>query len=118
MTVAVSLPDAAVIAADNLYTLFIGGTLKAKATAFWQAIQPTFPEQEVDSHPCSNWLVLIANTADQMPVANVPYRDLDTMINYVYRLCFVADQLNSQTPKLVSNAQATALLAAYNLEFS
>lgn len=118
MTVAVSLPDAAVIAADNLYTLYIGGTLKTKSTAFWQSIQDTFPEQQVDSHPVSNWLTLIANTADQMPVANVPYRDLDSMIEFVYRLCFVASQLNSQTPKLVSNVQAAALLAAYNAQFS
>lgn len=118
MTVAVSLPDAAVIAADNLYTLYIANTLKTKCTAFWQSIIDTFPDQDVNSHPVSNWLILIANTADQMPSANVPYRDLDNMINYVYRICFVASQLNSQTPKLVSNVQAAALLAAYNLQFS
>jgi len=118
VTVAATLPDAATIAADNLYTLYVGGTLKTKLTAFWGSILPTFPEQENNSHPVSNWLILIANLANQMPVANVPYAQLNAAIEYVYRVCFVAYQLNNQTPKLVSNVQAAALLAAYNAQFS
>ena len=118
MTVAATLPIAATIAAENLYTLWAANTLKTKATSFWQSLVAVFPDQDVTSHPVSNWLILIAALADQMPATSVPYGNLNTMIDYVYRICFVTSGLNTQTPKQVTNTQAAALLAAYNLQFS
>lgn len=46
MTMAGSLPEAAVTTADNLYTLWVADSLKVKTTAFWQTLAPTFPEAE------------------------------------------------------------------------
>ena len=73
MTVAATLPEAATIAAENLYTLWLADTLKAKTTAFYVALLPTFPEADKSSHPVSNWLVLIAALAsDEMLARFVP----------------------------------------------
>lgn len=65
----------------------------------------------------SNWLVLIASLADTMPSTNVSYSDLDTMIDYVYRICFLTNQLVTQTPMQITGAQAQAVLDAYNAQF-
>jgi hypothetical protein len=115
MAAATDLPNAAVTAADNLHTLWLAGTLKAKLIVFWVALLPLFPQSEQNNHPVSNWLTLIAALADQMPNSNVTYSDLDTAINYVYRLCWLANQLDTQA--LITTAQATAILTEYNADF-
>lgn len=117
MTMAVSLPDAAVLTADNLYTLWVANTLKAKSGLFWSTLQATFPEQEIKSHPCSNWITLIAALSDSMPAASVSIASLNTLVSYVYSLCFLASQLSTQVPAQISAGQATAVLTAYNAQF-
>lgn len=118
MTMAGSLPQAAGLAADNLYTLWVANVLKTKSTAFWEALAPIFPEADSNSHPVSNWLVLIANLADLMPSADVAYSDLDTMVDYVYRICFLANALVTQTPNQITGVQAQAVLDTYNAQFA
>src|SRR5215470_7553204 len=116
MTAAASLTEAAISAADNLLTLYTGNTLKAKTAAFCATALAIFPDQTQSSRPVADWLTLLSALSDQMPVASVPYSSLNSAIDYVYRLCFLATALNTQTPQQVTNAQATALLAAYNAQ--
>lgn len=116
MPAAANLQVAAVDAFDNLHTLWLADTLKAKLTAFNISTLAIFPQEDPNNHPCSNWAVLLYGLSDQMPLANVPYDGLITAADWVYRLCWVADRLD--TDGLITAAQATALLAAYNLQFT
>jgi hypothetical protein len=113
-----SLPQAAGLAADNLYTLWVANTLKSKSTAFWQALATIFPEAETKSHGISNWLILIADLADLMPSTSVSYSDLDTMTDYVYRICYLASALVTQSPNQITGVQAQAVLDTYNAQFA
>lgn len=114
------LEHAAVTAADHLYTLWLANTLKTALTTFWGSLigagaADKFPQDNANNHPVSNWLILIAALAKGMPASNVSYTDLDTAINYVYRVCWMTNQLDVQG--LISSAQATAVLTAYNANF-
>ncbi len=110
-----SLVDAANKSYTDLYALWVATTLKAKLTSFYAAAQVIFPDQTAAAvAPCNNWLSLIASLYTTM-AATVAYQDMNTSANYVYRLCWVANALETQG--LVTSAQATALLAAYNANF-
>lgn len=119
MATAADLEEAAGQATDNLSAKWVAGTLKTNLTAFYTALLPTFPESERASHPISNWLILIASITAKMEAGNsflvVPYTDLVTAANYVYRLCWMTNQLNVET--VITGAQAAAVLAAYNTNF-
>lgn len=118
MATALSLVQAAGQAADNLYPFWLAGTLKTKLTTFGGVCLAQFPESEENSHPASNWGILIANLADLMPGASVPFSSLQLATQYVYRVCLMTNTLRTATPTpLISAAQATAILASYNLQF-
>jgi hypothetical protein len=109
-----NLINAAKISFEDLYTLWLGGTIKARLTAFWKAINPIFDANTPNDEPCGNWVELIAALATEMSSVSVTFDDMNSAAQYVYRLCWLTNQLNAQTPQLVTNAQAAAVLAAYN----
>lgn len=117
MAAAVNLVQAAGQTYQNLFPWYLNNTLKTRLTTFWNAILPTFPDQEPNSRPVADWLVLIASLADQMPtmVNSVPFASFDVATNYVYRLCYIGNFLTSRS--LITPAQGAALLAAYNAAF-
>lgn len=116
MPAAGTLIIAAIDAFDNLHTLWLADTLKTKLTAFNIATLGIFPQETPNNHPCSNWAVLLYALSSQMPASNVTYDALITSADWVYRLCWIANQL--EIDGLITSAQATALLAAYNLQFT
>lgn len=101
---------------QNLQPLWLTGTLAANLAAFATDLLPTFPEQGVNNHPVSNWLVQIAALAATMnPTASGDAGALEAAVQYVFRVCFMTSQL--QTQSLITGAQATAVLTAYNTRF-
>jgi len=120
---AANLQAAAAAAYTNLDTQWVAGTLKTALTTFWQSIDATFPDQSPNNQPIGNWIALIAAVAYECP-ATPPFgvgnpKDQWTFFNtaaqYVYRICWLGDYLDGQG--LISSAQATALLAAFNACF-
>jgi len=110
---AVDLPTAANDSFDDLHTHWLANTLKSALVAFYTPLLVTFPQQQQGAHPCSNWLVLIAALASEMPNTNVAYQDLITAADFMYRMCWITQQLgNVQTQ--ITGAQATAVLTQYN----
>lgn len=114
MAHATSLAQAAGQAFDNLNIHFQASQLKGVLTLFWRATIDIFPEADVNSHPVSNWITVIAALADQMPPTNIPIEQLTEAAEFVYRLCWMASLLQSSVPPLITNAQAAALLGFYN----
>lgn len=52
---------------ENLDAWFnLGGALKTQVQLFGTLVLSIFPEQEIQSHPCSNWGVLILDFATTM----------------------------------------------------
>lgn len=111
---AATLIEAAGLAYNNCFTLWTANTLKTKLTAFAAACAPVFIEDRPGDQPCGNWLVLIAALAKDMIAVDVPFTDLNAAAQYVFRFCWLTTSLNTLT--IVSNAQAAAVLAAYNAQ--
>lgn len=117
MTVAFTLKDAAHEAFDNLYTLWLADTLKSQTATFCDAVLAQVSEQDVNARQVADWATLLDITQDQMPGASVSFTTgLVVAADQVYRLCWLAYALNQQG--LLTNAQATAILAAYNAAYS
>ena len=114
MTVAATLKDAATDAFGNLNTLWLADVLKAKIAAFCDLALPIFPQEQDLNHPVSNWTTLLDALQDAMPTPQT-FLNLNQAVDQVYRLCWVAYYLQQQN--LITNAQATTLLAAYNAQF-
>jgi hypothetical protein len=119
MTIAADLPSAAGLAFNNLQIKWLSNNLKSALTAFWQGTIATFPEQEISSHPVSNWLSVIASIADQLTATNVPYDGLTNAANAVYRLCWMTNYLDITNQ--ITDAQArlgpNSILVQYNSAF-
>lgn len=119
MATAATLEQAAGQAFDNLYAKWVAGTAKTNLVAFAAAALPVFPESEPASHPISNWAAVIGSSAAVMPNGNsftfVNYDLIVAAANYLYRMCWMASKLETQTS--ITTAQGVALLAAYNAAF-
>jgi hypothetical protein len=113
MAIATSLAQAAGQAFDNLHIHWLANQLQQTLNSFWKATLASFPESEPDSHPVSNWLTLIAGLASTMPITHVPLDQLTQAANFVFRLCWMANEL--ETNGGISNTQATFLLSSYNV---
>jgi hypothetical protein len=113
MATALTLAQAAGQAYDNLHVRWLANQLKQTLTVFWETTLPIFLESEPDSHPVSNWLTLIAGLAAPMPTTHVPLVQLSRAADFVFRLCWMANFLQSTGG--ISNAQATFLLQSYNV---
>jgi len=114
MAAAASLTIAAEQSSDNLYPFWIAGTLKTRLTNFATVCLTQFPDSDVKGHPSANWSILMANLANQISGAGT-FQQLNLAISYVYRMCYMTQQLLTQA--LIGAPQGAAVLASYNLQF-
>src|SRR4051812_20371675 len=113
MTVAADLLEAANLAPQNIRALWVADTLQTQLDLFWQALQPEFEEQTPNDRPVGDWIAIIASFTPSI----LPYADntagaitqVSLAYDYVYRLCKFAYYYT-----LISGAQQTAILDAYN----
>jgi hypothetical protein len=130
---AVTLLQAADDTPTNLNPLWANGTLQAKVIAFWKAINPAFPSGPPENMPIENWISIIAAFAPSI----LPYAQegtptvtalvgLNTIatyslaVDYIYRLCKFASFYSGEQggTAFITPTQATALLTAYNAQFT
>lgn len=116
MTAALNLPEAAGAAFDNLQLKWVSDNLKSSMTIFASNVKFIGSEAEVNTHPIRNWFALISSLATQLGVSDVPIGDLTVSAEYVYRICWVTQQLRDQN--LITINQATDMLTAYNIAFT
>ncbi len=109
---AANLIQAAGQSYNNLFTLWQANTVRTKLLAFWTACNLVFDEQTPNDQPPANWIVLMADLTTNMPATNVPFAELNAAAQYVYRFCWLVQELVTLT--LLKVAQGTAVLAAYN----
>jgi len=112
MTTAATLAIAAGQAFDNLQVRYVIGSLKLVLQNFWSATIDLFPQSDANSHPVSNWIVIIAAQAASISTGVGPLQDLTAAATAVYKLCWMASFL--QGTGGITNTQALALLGAYN----
>lgn len=119
MTMAATLVEAANLSYSQLALKWTANTLRTATAAFAAAASPVFPDSQDNCRPVGNWMVLIDALVSTLPPAPLPVAvsDLNQDVEYVARMCYAAFTLNAQVPQLVTNAQATALLAAWNAAF-
>ncbi len=111
MTVAVSLQAAAGLAFDNLQVKWLGNQLPSSILLFCPNVKLIFHEQEANSHPCINWNTILWNLGAQM-VNPPPIAQLGLAAEYVFRMCWMTNQL--QVQGLITAPQAAAVLLRYN----
>lgn len=112
MAPAASLAAAAGQSADDLTLRNIAGQLKTQLGIFWGNNLPLFPESEPNSHPVSNWLVVLAAVQDQLSAGTVSLQQLQPSQQAMYRLLWMADF--AQGSGLITASQGNTLLASYN----
>lgn len=122
MAPAISLEAAAEQSYQDLTTWWLNDTLKTKVTAFVVAVLPIFQDENANSRPIANWMCILNTIAVNMSIsASFPPLDtkfsqssLSAAVQTVYKSCWLGEYLHTTTPKLVTDAQYTAMLAAYN----
>ncbi len=112
MAPAASLAAAAGQSSDDLAARNIAGQLKQQLGIFWSANIGLFPESEPNSHPVSNWFIVLAAVQDQLTAGTQPLQSLSPAENAVYRLLWMASFLFGAG--LITATQANTLLASYN----
>ena len=115
MATAPTLLAAAGQAFDNLYIRWQTNQLRVRVIAFCTAAALTFPDDNARSRPVGNWLIVIRGYVEPLPAVSIELDDLNALAQQIYRICYLASQLNTSGD--VTNAQATALLANYNANF-
>lgn len=123
MATATTLEEAAGQSFTNLVALWTpgGNVFRDAIAAFAADLLPLFEDQNTVGRPIANWLTTIAAIAFQMPSviapAQVDYGQFFVTANdYVYRMCWLAARPSPLSPA-ITNAQQTAILAAYNARF-
>lgn len=111
MPLAVTLPQAAGQAYDNLVIHWDNQQLKLKITQFCASSNTIFDQQSEQSHPVSNWVAVLSALGENLPVSDVPIDQLTESAEIVYRLCWMASTLIGNG---ITTGQATSLLTAYN----
>jgi len=117
MTFAATLVEAANLSYKQLDLKWTANTLDTATLAFATAANPTFPDSDQNSRPVGNWLILIDALVSTMPTGVVSLMDFNQAVEFVSRMCYAAFTINAQTPPLITNGQAIALLAAWNAAF-
>jgi hypothetical protein len=102
---------------EDMTAQTIAGTLPAALATFLDAIQPTFSDDRANDHPILNWIAVLYAYQVQMSGGANNYVELRVAADYMYRFCFMAYQAQTQTPALITGAQAAVILAAYNANF-
>ncbi len=117
MTIAANLVEAANLSYLNIYTPWqLGVPLITKLLTFSSNVAAQFSDTRPNDRPVGNWIIPFQAFAVFMQTApiRVP-TNLNTAVQFVYRICYATNQLNVQG--LISGAQATAVLTSYNALF-
>lgn len=112
MATALTLTQAAKQTWENLTPLAIAGTLRQSLLTFCQTCIDLYPQPLTAGHPVANWLAILYGFATDMASTASEWPLLRIAADYVYRLCFMAEQLTTALP-----TETTATLAAYNANF-
>lgn len=111
---AASLTDAAHLSYDRAGVLWAAATLKTRIGLFITAVSPIFEDAVPNDRPVGNWLVLMKALHSQMGAGVLPEVQFNEAVEQLYRICLAgAAQLAAS---LITNTQATALLAAWNAQ--
>jgi hypothetical protein len=117
MAFAVNLQNAGFLSYEQMYIKYAANTLKSATASFAAAANPIFPDEIANNRPVGNWLILIDALVVSMPTGLVGQKDFNQIVEYVARMCIAGYTINTQTPPMITNSQATALLAAWNAAF-
>lgn len=117
MATASNLKEAAYLTYDQLGLVFPGmQTLHTKLADFITACDVVVPDAQPNNRPVGNWLIPMSSLEYAMrnagPNENCPQLYLDRMVDMVSKLCWSA-----YANTLITNAQRTAILAAWNTAF-
>ncbi len=115
MPSSLTLPAAAGAAFDNLQVKWLTGSQLGPAVRFFCGnIKLLFSEQNPNEHPVINWNTILWSLGTQ--IAGGTLAQLTLSAEYVYRMCWMTSQL--QTQGLITAAQGAAVLSNYNLFFA
>lgn len=95
MALALTLPQAAGQAFDNLSAWFISNQLAEKIVAFCEQTIVLYPQSNTNLNPVSNWITVLWALGDQTPDTNVPLTTLTDAAEILYRLCWMAYTLRT-----------------------
>lgn len=121
MAAAADLSQAAGQAFTNIGAKWNLNTLKNAVTLFASDCAGVFVESNPNDHPMGDWLAIIAAIGQDMPSGGAPtqpvisFSQMQSAAKAVGGMCSLGFQLNASL--LITNAQAAAVLAAYNARF-
>lgn len=115
MAMATDLTNAANIGYNQCSLFWYAGTLPGALSNFITAASPIFSDDRPNDRPVGDWLVLLYALSQAVDPLNMTDEQLDTCATYLFRMCLGA--ASAQTSSLISTAQATALLTAWNANF-
>jgi len=120
---AVSLQDAASQAYGLIAAQWEAGTLQVAFAGFNADVATVFPSQGGDNtapeRTVSNWLVSGKSIENDIPMgpAMASYLTVNQASQYVFQICWAADDASTSVPLRITVAQAAAILAAFNANF-
>lgn len=117
MVMASDLENAGFLSYPQMSLQWAANTLDTSAASFAAAASPLFSDGIPNDRPVGNWLILIDGLVSTLPAGLVGQKDFNQLVEYVARMCIAAFTINAQSPPMISNAQAAALLAAWNAAF-
>jgi hypothetical protein len=112
MATATTLAQAAGQSYDNLHIRWLANQLRSRLVLLCNTVLPTFPQENPDSNPVSNWITVLLAVSSQLPNVNVPINQLSQVAEILYRLCWMAAAIQGSG---ITNAQAAFLLAQINV---
>ena len=110
-----NLQEAANQAYDNMFVFWNLGQLKARLAGFATLCSSSFKEGSPNDRTVGNWLIPIQALAASMPAGVTPLSQFNDAVQYVYRMCWQADAM--QTAGLISATQANLVLLSYLTNF-
>lgn len=125
MAPAATLLEAANTTPQHLRPLWEADTLQTKVIAFWEALVPSFAEENPNDHPIINWISIISAFAPSIldfdenmasgstPFAGGTISTFAQAVDYIYRIC----KFGYYYP-LITTDQQDAILDAYNAQFT
>lgn len=89
--------------------------LQSAAAGFAIAVNPVFDDNTPNDRPIGNWLILIDSLISQLPTGVLLEEQFNQVVDNIGRMCLAA--FSALSDSLISNAQATAMLTAWNAAF-
>lgn len=110
-----TLAGAANICLSSMFTRWNAGTINSDINFFIGAMNPIVPDANANLRTVGNWLTLLQPLLpfeNQVTADTVDYDRFNQCVLTVFRLCWQANDRNITGQ--ISNAQAAAILAAFN----